>query len=159
MSSKERDLAVIHIAPSFWLRSSRAVRAAALSCLGLGNGTGFTCAFTVPKHVENALSKNARRSGEGLLREFPATANDFREQFELFERMEYGELTIGCAIGSLLGTKAASRTDDFELLFVMARSQAVCWLVSFYADTGDALIVVRTLTQLDALVGKLRESV
>jgi len=164
VSSRDRNLAVIQVGRAFWLQSSLRVRAAALSCLQLNGGKGFACAFATPRHVEDALPGNAKRGKEGLLSHFAATPDGFRSAFSLFEALEYGELTIGRSVDEFgagdLGAKEGSgslRAEEFDLLFVVQRLKNVDWFVSFYADTGDALIGLADVAQLDCLVRKLRE--
>lgn len=165
LSARDRNLGVIEIPPGFWLRSSKQIRAAVLSCLQLEWGKGFMSASGAPKSIESAFPQDSAHGKEGgLLGHFLAAPSEFQRRFELFEKMEYGEFTVGCARDDLLSAdekdhEERKRDGDLGLLFVIAKSERINWLLSFYADTGDALIVTADPVQLDCLVGKLREGV
>ena len=112
VSSRDRHLSVVQVAPAFWLKASSRVWGGVLSCLQTNGGTGFACAFAIPKQIEDSLPGETQRERQGSLSHFAATPDGFRSAFGLFKGLEYGELTVGRWVDELgcghLGAKAGT---------------------------------------------------
>ena len=158
VSSLSENLLVVHITPRLWVESSLGleVRKAALSSFDLERGAGLVCALSAPKSVEDEIP-NAMRRGEGVLGWFPASRANFTKYLGLIKNASFGEITVGSTEddSSVAAHCHASQAEDFDLLFLIREVGKLSWLMSFYADTGDTLVVATPGQRSDAFLEKV----
>lgn len=166
VSSVSEQVLVTHIPPSGNIISlpNSLILNAILTDFDLENGVGFISTFATSESIEASLPDNSVRLGQGILGYFPATISNFEKYFSLFKKIEFGELTIGCAEHNLVDVMGSSNHEnkitssfvDFDLLAVVSKIRVINWLVSFYADTGDSVVVSKLCSRVDSFLEKIK---
>lgn len=152
ISSVAEQLLVICIPPSFELISSEnsVFTREVLEQFNLNHGVGVICGFTTPKLIDNLFPCDSTIYGQGKLGYFPTNESNFKLHMDILKKVEYGELTIGCVNKRLDDVESFVSCNnkkysfgDFELLPILSKTQEVKWLISFYADTGHGIIIIK----------------
>lgn len=157
LSSQAAGFIVVGVPPRVELLSSphSLVASAALAHFDQTEGVGFVSLFAGPLKMEKVLPGERCAGKDGVFAQSPANPSLFQRYTELLHGLEYGEITFGIANRPRDVAIEVHPHQDIDLLFAVYEIPDLEWCLSFYADTGDGLVMARVGPAADRFLAAL----